>query len=173
MFNVRLGWWIGNPRLGDWKRCNPRTGIAYLLKDLIGKSDIDSDYVCLSDGGHFDNMGLYELIRRRCTFILLGDAEEDQQSTCEGLANAIRLCRIDFGVEINLDVSKITEKDKKTKYCKKHVVKGTIKYPGNTQPTGTIIYVKTALNGEEPVDIREYFINNPEFPQQSTGDQFF
>ncbi|MDP9081873.1 MAG: patatin-like phospholipase family protein [Bacteroidota bacterium] len=173
VFNVRLGRWIGNPRLDCWKRSDPIAGLGYLIKDLIGKSDINTNYVCLSDGGHFDNMGLYELIRRRCSYILLGDAEEDEKSTCEGLANAIRRCRIDFGVEIDLDVSRITNKDKETRYSKSHVVQGTIKYPGKKQATGTIVYIKTSLTGNETVDIREYFVNNPEFPQQSTGDQFF
>ncbi|ASU33386.1 patatin-like phospholipase family protein [Mucilaginibacter xinganensis] len=173
VFNVRLGRWIGNPRLDCWKRSDPVAGLGYLIKDLIGNSDINTNYVCLSDGGHFDNMGLYELVRRKCNYILLGDAEEDEKSTCEGLANAIRRCRIDFGAEIELDVSRITNKDKDTRYSKSHVVQGTIKYPGKKQATGTIIYIKTSLTGNESVDIREYFINNPEFPQQSTGDQFF
>lgn len=173
MFNVRLGWWIGNPRLKCWKRADPRTGIAYLVKDLIGKSDINTNYVCLSDGGHFDNMGLYELIRRRCTFILLGDAEEDINSSCEGLANAIRRCRIDFGAEITIDLSDITSKDENTDFSKSHLVKGTIKYPDSKTPAGTIIYIKTTMTGKETADVREYAIANPEFPQQSTGDQFF
>ncbi len=172
IFNVRLGWWIGNPRFDCWKRSSPRTGLAYLIKDLVGRSDIRSDYVCLSDGAHFDNMGLYELIRRRCNYIVLGDAEEDSTSTCDGLANAIRRCRIDFGVEIEIDVSPITNKDKETRFCKAHVVEGKINYPGNPDP-GKLIYVKAALTGDEPIDLREYFMDNPEFPQQSTGDQFF
>jgi hypothetical protein len=173
VFNVRLGWWIGNPRLKKWKRSDPETGLAYLIKDLVGKSDINTDYVCLSDGGHFDNMGLYELIRRRCNYILLGDGEQDDNASCEGLANAIRRCRIDFGVEIDLDITNITKKDKDTGYCNAHIASGTITYPGSKESPGTIIYVKTALTGDESVDIREYAIANPEFPQQSTGDQFF
>ena len=172
IFNVRLGWWIGNPRFDCWKRSSPRTGLAYLINDLVGRSDIHSDYVCLSDGAHFDNMGLYELVRRHCNYIVLGDAEEDSSSTCDGLANAIRRCRIDFGVEIVIDVSPITEKDKETRYCKNHVVAGTINYPGNPE-LGTLVYVKAALTGDEPIDLREYFMDNPEFPQESTGDQFF
>ncbi len=174
IFNVRLGWWIGNPRTDKWRRSDPKTGIFYLLDDLIGKSDITSDYVCLSDGGHFDNMGIYELVRRKCRYILLCDAEEDEQTTCEGLANAIRRCRIDFGVEIKLDLVPITKKDKDTGFCESHTVKGTIWYPGDDQsPSGTLIYVKTSLTGKETVDIREYFLDNLAFPQQSTGDQFF
>jgi hypothetical protein len=169
LFNVRLGWWIGNPRKEKWKNAEPKAGLIYLLQDLIGKSDINNKYVCLSDGGHFDNMGLYELVRRRCNYIILGDGEQDENASCEGLANAIRRCRIDFGVEIDLKLGPITNKGEN----RKHLVKGEIKYPGIDQPIGTIIYIKTALIGDETVDIREYALANPTFPQQSTGDQFF
>jgi hypothetical protein len=173
IFNVRLGWWIGNPRLETWIRAEPRLGLMYTLKDLVGKSTADSDYVCLSDGGHFDNMGLYELVRRRCSLIMLSDAEEDVESLCEGLANSVRRCRIDFGVEIDIDVSRITDKDPATKLSETHVVKGKIHYPGISGFTGTLIYIKTALTESTSVDIREYKLKNPLFPQQSTGDQFF
>ncbi|MXN92520.1 hypothetical protein GR160_14920 [Flavobacterium sp. Sd200] len=166
MFNVRLGWWIGNPRLRRWKRSDPNFGLLYLIRDLMGKSDIDMNYVCLSDGGHFDNMGLYELVRRKCSYILLGDAEQDQETACEGLANAIRRCRIDFGVEIVISISAIENSSA-------HVVKGDIIYPGTTQKQGTLVYVKASLTKDEPVDIREYKMANPDFPQQSTADQFF
>jgi hypothetical protein len=129
------------------------------------------NYVCLSDGGHFDNMGLYELVRRRCSYIVLGDGEQDQDATCEGLANAIRRCRIDFGVEITINITNLTQKQKDKDST--HVVKGDIIYPGSNQEKGTLIYIKTTLSGDEPVDIREYAMANPDFPQESTGDQFF
>jgi len=172
MFNVRLGWWIGNPRSSAWKHSEPTTGLAYLIKDLIGKSDIKTDYVCLSDGGHFDNMGIYELVRRKCSYILLCDAEQDELSTCEGLANAIRRCRIDFGVEIELNLSAILDRDPTTDFVSAHLQTGTIHYPGDTE-NGTIVYVKTSLKTPETVDIREYAKSNKKFPQESTGDQFF
>lgn len=170
MFNVRLGRWIGNTRLKSWKDSNPRFGLLYIIYDLIGKTDINMEYVCLSDGGHFDNMGLYELIRRRCHYIILGDGEQDQEVACEGLANAIRRCRIDFGVEIVFDNFKdIAKRDGKSE---KHIIKGKIKYPG-IKEEGSLIYIKAALTDDEPIDIREYALTNPDFPQQSTADQFF
>ena len=166
LFNLRLGWWIGNPRLNEWKRPDPPFGLLYLMRDLIGKSDIDMNYVCLSDGGHFDNMGLYELVRRRCQYVLIGDAEQDQENACEGLANAIRRCRIDFGVEIEIDLDKIVSK-------KEHIIKGTIFYPGAAKQEGTLIYIKAVLTDKTSVDVRQYAMTNEDFPQQSTGDQFF
>lgn len=171
MFNVRLGWWMGNPRKDKWKNPDPDFGLLYLMRDLIGKSDINMDYVCLSDGGHFDNMGLYELIRRRCHYIILGDGEQDQQGTCEGLANAIRRCRIDFGVEIIIDLKKVATKDDQTDQIS-HIIEGTINYPGQSEKS-RLMYIKACLKGDEPADIREYAMTNPDFPQQSTADQFF
>jgi|GEM_PF-1247661 len=171
LFNVRLGWWMGNPRLKKWKNSDPKLGLLYLMRDLIGKSDINMDYVCLSDGGHFDNMGLYELIRRRCQYIILGDGEQDPKGTCEGLANAVRRCRIDFGVEI-IEVRDNDADDGEKEVKKAHISYYTIKYPGS-KVKGQLIYIKTSLTGDEPVDIREYAAANPDFPQQSTGDQFF
>lgn len=173
MFNVRLGRWIGNPRQRWWKHSEPTAGIAYLVKDLIANTDINNNYVYLSDGGHFDNMGIYELVRRKCKYIVLIDGEQDTNGTCEGLANAIRRCRIDFGVEITIDTSLITQKDKDG-FASEHAVTGTICYPG-VAPDGKLVYVKTAVTTKlaESTDIREYKMSNPEFPQESTGDQFF
>jgi hypothetical protein len=76
MFNVRLGWLMGNPRHRVTHAfSSPRIlGLAYLLNELTGNSDDRSRYVNLSDGGHFDNLGVYELVRRRCRWIVVCDA---------------------------------------------------------------------------------------------------
>src|SRR5262249_23715931 len=110
MFDVRLGWWICNPRMltdlagagllvegHPTDRASPRFAPWQLTKELLGMTGDNSNYVYLSDGGHFDNMGLYELVRRRCHRILICDAEEDGNYVFEGLGMAIRRCRIDFG----------------------------------------------------------------------------
>jgi hypothetical protein len=170
-FNVRLGWWIGNPRKSAWKTSNPPIGMPYLLSNLFGQSNTKDKYVCLSDGGHFDNMGLYELVRRRSAVILLGDAEQDDQFSCEGLANAIRRCRIDFGVEITIDVLPIV--NRKDHLSARSYAIGTIRYPGNKPFVGTLIYIKSSITKDQPTDVREYATKNPLFPHQSTGDQFF
>ncbi|PRY09835.1 patatin-like phospholipase [Pontibacter ummariensis] len=174
-FNVRLGWWMGNPRRSTWKRPDPRLGLAYVVYEMAGKSNSKDNYICLSDGGHFDNMGLYELVRRRCRLIVLGDGEQDSLFTCEGLSNAIRRCRIDFGVEIQIDLTPVTKRDSGTKYSIHHYAIGKIRYPGDPPQgaSGTLVYFKSSLTGDEPVDVREYAISNPAFPHQSTGDQFF
>jgi hypothetical protein len=171
VFNVQMGWWIGNPRKSTWREADPRFGLGYIIHNLMGRTNTRNDFVCLSDGGHFDNMGLYELIRRRCSFIILGDGEQDTNFTCEGLANAIRRCRVDFGAEIDINVDDITNRDE-NKFSKKHYVTGKIKYAGDPEP-GMLLYIKSSITGNEPVDIREYSKKNKTFPHQSTADQFF
>jgi hypothetical protein len=174
LFNVRLGWWMGNPSHDKgWKHADPQVGIFYLFRDLFGRSNTSDKFVNLSDGGHFDNMGLYELVRRRCRYIVLGDGEEDHLFTCDGLANAIRRCRVDFGVEIAIDVTPIT--NRQAGYSRRHYAVGTLCYPEDApdQPSGYLLYVKSSLTGNEPTDVREYAQTNASFPHQSTGDQFF
>lgn len=173
LFNVRLGWWLGNPaHATTWKQADPGLGLLYLLYDTFGRSATDDRFVCLSDGGHFDNMGLYELVRRRTHYVILGDGEEDHDFTCEGLANAIRRCRVDFGVEIEIDVTSITQRDEKTRYSTASCAVGRIHYPDRPD-AGWLLYCKSSLTNTLPTDVREYAEKNKVFPHESTGDQFF
>ena len=184
IFNVRLGWWIGNPAEGvatyapwagaPWQRSSPWQGLAYLLQELAGSADDQSACVYLSDGGHFDNLGIYELVRRKCRFIIVSDAEEDQTFGFEGLGNAIRKCRADFGVEIELDLDQIRPKNNE-RLSAWHCVVGTVHYEhiDPTAKSGILVYMKASLTGDEPSDILEYHLRNREFPHQSTSDQFF
>ena len=99
LFNARLGWWIGNPKHDKYTDDGPRWGLYYLLAELMGLANEKRDYIYLSDGGHFDNLGLYELIRRRCKFIVCCDAGADPQFGFDDLGMAIRKIRADFGVD--------------------------------------------------------------------------
>lgn len=172
VFNVQMGWWMGNPRKSTWQRSEPRFGLGYIFNNLVGKTNTQSDYVALSDGGHFDNMGLYELIRRRCAYIILCDGEQDGEFTCEGFANAIRKCRIDFGADIDINISDIvTRKD--GRFSTKSFALGDIWYAGIDKP-GKILYIKSSIVEKDlPVDVLEYAKKNESFPHQTTADQFF
>lgn len=173
VFNIRLGWWIGNPRMSKWTKADPTFGLGYLISDMTGNADTSKDFVCLSDGGHFDNMGIYELIRRRCRYIILSDGEQDEALVCEGLANAIRRCRIDFGVEIRFkDIENITTFDQDN-FSKKNYAVGTITYPESEKQNGILIYIKASMTSNESVDLQEFRKKNSTFPHQTTGDQFF
>ncbi len=179
VFNVRLGWWLGNPARDKWRRTGPRTGLLYLATELFGFANANRSYVYLSDGGHFDNMGLYELVRRRCRFIVVCDGEEDHAYTFGGIGSAIRQCRADFGVEIDIDFEALRPHEGRR--SRRHCAVGRIYYPAwNNGPgncrrpmAGTLVYIKSTLTGDEPADVAEYAARTPEFPHQTTADQFF
>ena len=70
---------------------------------ILGKADQQANYVYLSDGSDFDNTGLYELMRGRCRYIIVCDAEEDGCCAFAGIGESIRECRIGLGAEIDLE----------------------------------------------------------------------
>ncbi len=175
VFNARLGWWMGNPRSRRWNKASPTFGLFYLLSELLGFANTSRKYVNLSDGGHFDNLGVYELVRRRCMYIVVCDAEQDLTYSLQGLANTIRKCRVDFGVVIAFDPGAIeaVAPDPVTKLSPSHMAVGRILYPGISQQ-GRILYLKSSIGGhDEPPDVLEYRRRFPDFPHQSTADQFF
>jgi len=190
IFNARLGWWLANPRhQASAELAGPLFSLKYLFTELTGRTTATTKFVNLSDGGHFDNLGLYELVRRRCRYIVIADAEQDEAMTFSGLGGAIRKCRADFGVEIDLspDPIRLNAKGVSSAHC----VVGSISYPemesglaapfcndeaapnGGGRARGWVLYIKSSITGDEPADILEYRSANPAFPQQSTTDQFF
>jgi hypothetical protein len=188
MFNVRLGWWLGNPRhMVTWTRSSPRLGLAYLVNELLGNTKSTSAFVNLSDGGHFENLGIYELVRRHCRLIIACDAEQDGDLTFSGLGNAIRKCRTDFGVEIEFlgpSLSAFAPSRASgpsgpqeapgaddRRYAPAHWLEAVIRYPSGDQ--GRLIYIKSSLTGDEPGDVFEYSRRVRKFPHESTADQFF
>ena len=101
LFNIRIGLWTGNPHDQDgYQKYTP--GVRYFINELLGMTTEDSQYVYLSDGGHFENLGLHELIRRRVKFIIACDADADPKYEFGDLANAIDKCKVDFGVRIKM-----------------------------------------------------------------------
>jgi hypothetical protein len=104
-FNVRLGWWLGNPASpeGDdsYATEGPDFAIWPLLQEAFGLTTDGKRYVYLSDGGHFEDLGLYEMVRRRCRFIVVVDAGEDARLSFDDLGNAIRKIYIDLGIRID------------------------------------------------------------------------
>jgi hypothetical protein len=214
MFDVRLGLWVPNPRRSpaagmpvdqaagavpcEVPPASPRFAPWRLLSELLGSVDDTSKYVYLTDGGHFDNMGLYELVRRRCYHIAVCDAEEDGTYDYEGIGAAIRKCRIDFGVEIDLDLS-VLSPNTQSKLSPAHIARGTIRYPetpdGN-QHLGKVTYIKASLTGKRPPpakhgrppaaaapgcvtlpdvpgDVQNYKLQHADFPHDPTAEQWF
>jgi len=170
VFNVRLGHWSPNPANEDhWKKHDPPFGGIYLLSELFGRTQHSSPFVYLSDGGHFENLGIYELVRRRCACIVAIDAGQDADNQFDDLGNAIRKCYADFGVVIDIHAE-----DLQSGYS----AVGRVIYPTregtSEQPAeGCLIYIKPRLTGCEPADLLNYKCTHPGFPHQSTSDQWF
>ncbi len=175
VFNARLGWWMRNPaKRRGWDGRGPGFGLTALLSELTGTMGSESKFVNLADGGFFDNLGIYELVRRRCRFILACDAEADPHLEFAALGRAIRRCRSDFGIDIEIDVDPI-RKDAATGFSRWHCAVGAIHYAevDENAPKGTLVYLKASLTGDEPEDLQNYQRRFPDFPHESTADQWF
>lgn len=177
LFNARLGWWLGNPGLAGestFKLAGPLFAAEPLIDEALGLTDDENKYVYLSDGGHFENLGLYEMVLRRCHTIVVSDAGQDGEFRFEDLGGAVRKIRIDFGIPITFDQGiKIYSRDqKKTGY---YCAIGTIGYSciDGAGTDGVLIYIKPTFYGTEPADVYQYAQSNKAFPHDSTADQWF
>jgi hypothetical protein len=136
---------------------------------MLGLMDEKSTWLNLSDGGHIENLGVYELLRRRCKFIVAIDGEQDERMTFAGLTTLQRLAAIDFGIQLHIDLDelRLTEKG----LSRSHFRFCRIEYPEGAY--GYLLYVKLSLTGNEGEFIRRYRFDEPAFPHHSTADQFF
>lgn len=178
--NLRLGVWVDNPnRLKPFKYYMPNMWFPGLrdifLPTLMNEK---SRFVELSDGGHFENLGMYELVRREVDLIIVCDGAADSDFKFTDFANFVEKVRLDFGaiIEINLDPLIPKEGDDHD-YGLKEMAKqghaiGTIKYRDKEKP-GFIIYIKSTIVPKLPADIYGYKLTHETFPDETTGDQFF
>ena len=190
LLNVRLGYWAPTPNRKGWNSAQPRLWPFYLVREFLSQTNDLSDYCYLTDGGHFDNTGLYSLIERGCRFVVLVDCGADPEPPCfEDLGEAIRRCRIDFGTEIDLNLDPFIKKNGAEKNgCNKPascVAVGKIKFStehlrslANGHGTrvdryGIIVYFKPSVIPNVTADVRQYAIENKFFPQQPTTNQWF
>jgi hypothetical protein len=176
IFNVRLGWWLGNPRFQKWRKENPKSSVPLLWKELMGQTADDQPWIYLSDGGHFDNLGLYEIIRRGCRTVVVVDTTADPKFSFSDLGRTLRQIQIDFGLRIDMGSLHMLARSTPATpglYC----AVGTIKYSelslGQSGADGQLLYPKPGIYGAEPADVRAYAAANPVFPHDPTATQFF
>jgi hypothetical protein len=198
LFNIRLGYWMVNPSFFrneriDFAGREIANGVRpylrsafYLWSEMFSTLDETNDAVYLTDGGHIENLGIYELLRRRCRLVVVVDAEADPELRFPSLIALQRFARLDLGIRIDLPWQMIRERyiscgkelsqsaesgkaETGTNGC--HAAIGTIIYPEG-QP-GTIIYVKSTVTGDENDIILDYKRRYPSFPHETTMDQFF
>jgi hypothetical protein len=187
LFNARLGWWLPNPGeagKGLWKKNSPRFSMRPLLYESFGHTSDDQPWIYLSDGGHFENLGLYEMVLRRCRHIIVIDGSADPEFKMDDLGNAVRKIHIDLGIPIDFVSAFSISKEKEKTPANRHCAVAEIKYgcvdtiigeDGKPEEadSGWLVYIKTSMNGNEPADVLQYAATHPDFPHESTANQFF
>jgi hypothetical protein len=181
LFNVRLGAWMGNPRgrllfrrrEPPWRQNRPDSSLRLLWQEALGKTDADSAYIYLSDGGHFDNLGLYEMLRRRCATIVISDAGADPEFKLEDLGNVLRKAAIDLGVTVTFKPIQLAKRGPDPVNPGIYSAVGTIIYPDPFGFKGRIVYIKPGLHSDAPADVRAYAASNAQFPHDTTLNQWF
>jgi hypothetical protein len=189
VLNLRLGYWILHPKREGSVLFTPNFIKPGLTESILGKGLRETRSVLeLSDGGHFDNLGLYEMIRRKLKTIIVCDGGADAKFTFDDLANAIERVRVDFGARIlfkdrELDLSGVLPgsagnetTDVKYQAAKRGFAVATIQYaPGRDGKSveGTLIYIKATMVRDLPTDIYSYKSAHSAFPHEPTADQFF
>ncbi|MGO4333144.1 hypothetical protein, partial [Cupriavidus sp. M-11] len=147
----------------------------------------------LSDGGHFENTAVYELLRpeRAVSMIVLCDCGADPNYQFGDLANLIRLARIDMGLEIVVDTAAAGDPvlgsvfgtpadftpQARAAACEKCALLLDVyraDEPAATRrPVTRIVLLKPCQVASAPADVRQYGGSHPAFPQEPTSDQFF
>jgi predicted acylesterase/phospholipase RssA len=181
--NIRLGYWAPTPNHSHWRAPQARMWPFYLLKESLSQTNDLTTYCYLTDGGHFDNTGLYSLVERGCRYIVVVDCGADPAAPphFEDLGNAIRRCRIDFQAEIGgLDLDAFGGKVRRShfmvgsiEYAEAHVKELGWSDTSLEARRGVIVVVKPDITGDESVDVTQYSREETAFPQQTTADQWF
>lgn len=179
LFNVRLGAWLPNPAVvTDPARLalsRPERAVRSLLGDLLGMTNGTDASIYLTDGGHFENLGLYEMFRRRCRLILVVDAGQDGDCLFEDLGNAIRKARIDLGTEVTFKVQPrmVTRAAKASGEGSPGYAVATVAYDDLPGEEALLLYLKPSILPDMPADALSYALRCAEFPHESTLDQWF
>lgn len=209
VFNARLGFWISNPLKSEKSRAIVWWPI-YFFKELLGRIGLGNKMINISDGGHIENLGVYELLRRGCRLIVAVDAGEDKIYAFTDLNNLIIRARNELGLEIRFrddqhpedlirprpsqvySQKRFSVADIYQWWDDKKVIDPTTQEEKNQivnfdkpRKVGTFVYVKSAVlapagkpylsEDDDPLKYGtyKYKIYHPEFPHESTGDQFF
>jgi hypothetical protein len=216
--NVRLGVWLPNPRWikkvvparpsGRPDTRAPSTGpppwfetprVSYLLKEILGIHAIADRFLYITDGGHYDNLGLVELLRQGCNTVMVVDASGDEPGVFTTFGQAMALARAELGVWFDIDLDELRGIDKSVAedyepnrlklpwrkraaearggvLMQKAYVWGKYYYrakDGARGVEGDICYIQSAVTKDTPWQVRAYWEADPRFPNHSTLDQSF
>jgi hypothetical protein len=175
--NIDLGIWLPNPRLiADPDVRFKRVRFGYTMKEIFGWYAEGDRYVFVADGGHWENLGLVELLRRRCRTILCIDASGDEVGAYTTLRQAVELAYLELPeivAAVDLEsLDSIRPVDGALPAGLVATLEVTYKGPGATTYTGTIHYAKAQLASSLDVALRRFAKADRLFPNYSTGNQF-
>jgi Patatin-like phospholipase len=182
--NIRLGVWVPNPRKLDeftgtgrhqhgQHRRYPRPRSSYLLRELFGRNSIESTYLYVTDGGHYENLGLVELLRRGCSEVYVFDASNDDFTA---IGDAVTLARSELEVELAVDYESL-KPDATTGLSSADCVSAPITFrdvdSGGETLQGQLYYARLTLTASSPTDAKAYARKDPHFPHDPTTDQLY
>ncbi len=183
--NVRLGYWLRNPRLGPDKTKKMKgPGPLMLFREMFASQmDENHHYLNLSDGGHIENLAAYELLRRRCKFIVCVDGGMEPRMECADLIRLERYAAIDLGIKLHYDLTDLMLQP--NGYSNTYGLLVKIDYnPPKTESErrsrplknaewGWMLYLKLSMIGYGPGYVMDYKRQHKEFPHQSTSNQIY
>lgn len=186
LLNFKLGYWAGNPKKSPRHIPNHFRPGSYSFGNALGFKGLgfneERAWIQLSDGGHFENTGMYELIRRRAKLIVACDGGADADFSFSDLQTTVRRIEDDFGARLKVLDDESPDQTvpvempglnypKGAKFSKQGHMLAEITYADGS--TGLLIYLKTTLMEGVSFKVKGYAAQNPTFPDQSTADQFF
>ena len=168
LLNFRLGFWVQHPRRAG--EHFGRMPFWLIFRELFAKGlEENASSLHLTDGGHFENLGVYELLRRECPLIIASDAGGDPQTQLGDLGLLLQRAQADFGCEIRLDTRELLEQDNglHTSCC----ALGSIDYASGR--SGRILYVKSLLTSQSSTQVISFSRLDSSFPNDGLANQFF
>ncbi len=203
MLNIRLGYWVDNPDREKISHCTSKL-CAMLMKpnmlipgvwESFGRWNLREDerHILLTDGGHFENLGLYELLRRRMKVIIACDGGADPNYSFGDLSNALEKARADFGTLVHItsaDLDKLiphpihsdcSNNELELPMATQGYLIAQIEYAASNgsgvapakKEYGVLIYITTTFFKELDASLHGYRQSHPKFPDEPTSDQFF
>jgi patatin-like phospholipase len=182
---LRLGYWQGNLLDGAPKGPTPFSKYRALLQEMFARfPGLRNNDWYLSDGGHFDNTGVYALLKRKLRLIVLADCGADPDYLFADVENLVRKARIDYDAAIEfIDPASLvtlagtdaawfgTPDSILAEDGPQRFLLARISY--DSGPPGALLIVKPRRSPDMPLDVAGYAGRESDFPQQSTSNQFF
>jgi hypothetical protein len=177
IFNARLGYWILNPKktklynsLIWWPR--------YFVYELLGQIGIKNEMLNISDGGHIENLAIYELLRRRCKLILAVDAGADPKFTFSEFENLTIRAKNELGLDIRFSKNQLEDEIRPKPslgYSKKRFAVADICYLWEElvlrDKEDKIILIKVNEDGEEKEKPIEVLINYKKYDKNPDREE--